>query len=132
MRRLALVLALTALSACGGDDDDAPAVDARVADSGAQITPCVPVGAPGNVKKVGMYCTRGGGECARNGAGNATICAIDFDSNPEADTNFCTKSCVDALSCGPDSVCIGDRPNATTTGCVPNSCAPSWAFDGGI
>jgi len=115
-----LVLALMiSAPGCGGDDDDT-----TVADAGPS---CTGLSAPGNSKKVGEYCSKRGGQCADNGAGNATICAIDFDSDPTSSATFCTKACVDELSCGENSVCIGDSPTSTTKGCVPVVCAPDWA-----
>jgi hypothetical protein len=124
---LALALALAALTGCGGDDDAGTVPDSAVGGS------CTGINAPGNSKKVGEYCTRRGGQCADNGAGNATICAIDFDPDTTSTATFCTKSCVDELSCGPDSVCIGDSPASQTKGCVPVVCAPDWATgDGGL
>lgn len=88
---------------------------------------CVPLDAKGNAVGVGRYCSKGGGQCLENGGGNATICAIDYDSNPDSDTTFCTKVCQDDASCGADAVCVGDSPDAKTKGCVPLSCAPDWA-----
>jgi hypothetical protein len=92
---------------------------------------CVPYDAAGNALGVGRYCSKGGGQCLQNGGGNATICAIDYDSDPNSDSTFCTKVCQDDASCGPGAVCAGDKPGAATKGCVPLSCAPAWAKDGG-
>ena len=65
----ATLLALTVTMCapgCGGGDDD----DATVADAGPS---CTGLSAPGNSKKVGEYCTKRGGQCAKNDTGTATI-----------------------------------------------------------
>ena len=126
MRAAALALALAAIGCGGGGGGDG------TPDAAPQGGSCTGVNAPGNAKKVGEYCTRQGGQCADNGVGNATICAIDFDPDPTSTATFCTKACFDELSCGPDSICIGDRPTSTTKGCVPVSCKPDWYGDAGL
>jgi hypothetical protein len=88
---------------------------------------CVPTDAAGNEQGVGRYCSKGGGQCLENGGGKATICAIDFDSDPNSSSTFCTKVCQTTADCGADAVCAGDSPTSATKGCVPLSCAPDWA-----
>jgi hypothetical protein len=115
------------------DPDDSHCVDgtwettASSADAGAPSgPPCVTEGTKGNEKGVGEFCSKGGGQCADNGSGNAVICAEDFGG-----PGYCTIPCVDASSCGSGSVCTGDSPTSKTKGCVPVACAPAWALDGG-
>ena len=130
MGRLSGLVAALALAACGGGGSGATPDGGGQRDAATSATSCNGVGAPGNAKKVGEYCSKAGGQCGANHAGNgeATICAIDFDTDPTSTATFCTKTCVDATSCGADAVCIGGSPGALPPfGCVPLVCAPDWA-----
>ncbi len=81
---------------------------------------CVPVGAPGNSKGVGKYCTTEG-PCVGNN--QATFCAV-IGGDPNED--FCTFECtpVDggADPCGENASCACDPSNPSQCGCTPLSC----------
>lgn len=73
----------------------------------------------GNELRVGMPCTRGGGECSDNP--KAILCTGDF--NQTTDLLYCTKPCVVDEDCGSGAKCTGD-PNKPTSGrgCIPAAC----------
>ncbi|MFO0624079.1 MAG: hypothetical protein U0325_00565 [Polyangiales bacterium] len=77
--------------------------------------PCVRTCNTGNESGVGRYCTRGGGQCARNNG--AVLCTADFDTSLQS--GWCTKPCASDAACGSGARCTGD---ARGRGCVPVEC----------
>ena len=80
--------------------------------------PCAAVGAPGNDKGVGKYCTSGGMECPGNAA---SLCVADYSTAAFAD--FCSTTCTSDDQCGAGAVC---SPGSTRI-CIPQSCLPGDA-----
>lgn len=98
---------------------DAGRLCERMDAGGACVQPC----AEGNERKVGEFCTAGGGECDDNSqaaSGAALICTVDFSPG---DVAFCTKPCQEDSQCGSAAFCRGDPGvDGGNKGCVPNSC----------
>lgn len=78
----------------------------------------------GNETGVGRYCTRGGGQCARNGS--AVLCTADFDASQMS--GWCTKPCASDAPCGSGARCTGDSRGRA---CVPTECTDGPDPDAG-
>jgi hypothetical protein len=102
-------------------DTEASAPDVGcVPPADAEVTCVVPC-APGNEFGVGRYCTKNGGQCRDNSP--SIFCTQDYDDTP---LGYCTRPCVDDLSCGTGAVCLHESAGS---GCIPAACvAPE---DGG-
>ena len=97
------------VSACGSSND----THADAACSGG--TSCGQPCDEGNSLGVGKFCTKGGGECAKNET--YVFCTADFDATaPDA---FCTGPCGSDADCGPEAYC---DDQGGQSGCVPAAC----------
>ena len=84
-------------------------------------------GSPGNAFGVGAYCAPDGPSCS-NDAG-FLICTAGVPNVPD-DAWFCTRPCKADVDCGGDgALCVHDPVRGT--GCVPATCLPQSARDGG-
>lgn len=107
-----VLVALTAIPACGGGDDTA-AVDADPTPAES----CVRPGDVGNNLGVGQYCTPAGSECA--GFDLAPLCLASVGQ----DQWFCTRIGCDATTdCGEGAGCL-IQPDGSA--CVPCRCEAS-------
>ena len=115
IRFVTFLLALSALAACG-DDDDVPATDLGV-DAPLAVPPesCSQPGDVGNANGVGTFCTPGGRECRAFPL--AGLCLAS--AAPAENQWWCTRLCERDDQCGSDARCFGD---ARGKSCVPTRC----------
>ena len=121
MKRVLVVMLLAGCTEAGSPDagvsDAGRACERDPIDASAScVKPCD----EGNERKVGEFCSKGGGECEDNFEQGAIFCTVDNDDTTDS---FCTKPCEQDLQCGANARCSGDPANPTgPKGCVPVQC----------